>query len=487
MDRIQNDSIARKLTWMNMLVSGTALLLACVAFIGFDWVTFRVNSARNLSVQAQVIAANSAAAVLFNDPESAEKTLAVLKASPNIISAGVFAADGRPFATYQRRKTDQIPKLPTIPEGQSDVQAFAQGRAIVVEPIVIEGKNTGKVYIESDQQALYVRVRRYAGIASIVWVGSLLAALLVSSIFRRSVTEPIAGLAETARIVTRDKKYSVRAQPARKMSELTILIDAFNEMLAEIERRDGDLQEARDELERRVEERTAQLAAANKELEAFSYSVSHDLRAPLRSIDGFSQAVLEDYSDQLDATGKENLQRVRAAAVRMATLIDDLLKLSRVTRAELRKEPSDLTAMARAIAHTLEEEEPGRRVEFNIGEGLTVDGDSRLLRVVMENLLGNAWKYTSHHDHARIELGQGEKNGRSVFYVRDDGAGFDPRYADRLFGAFQRLHGVKDFPGTGIGLATVQRIIHRHGGEIWAEAEIEKGATFYFSVNEHSN
>jgi light-regulated signal transduction histidine kinase (bacteriophytochrome) len=232
-----------------------------------------------------------------------------------------------------------------------------------------------------------------------------------------------------------------------------------------------------------VEERTAQLAAANKELEAFSYSVSHDLRAPLRSIDGFSQAVLEDYGDRLDTTAKEHLHRVRAAAVRMAGLIDDLLKLSRVTRAELRKELTDLTAMAKSIAKTLEETEPARNVEFSIGEGLTVEADSRLLRVVMENLFGNAWKYTSRHDHARIELGQDHKNGQSVFYVRDDGAGFDPRYADRLFGAFQRLHGVKDFPGTGIGLATVQRIIRRHGGNIWAEADIEKGATFYFSIN----
>lgn len=481
---VQHDSIARKLTWMNMLVSGTALVLACVAFIAFDWATFRVNAVRNLSAQARVIAASSAAAVLFNDPESAEKTLNVLKNSPNIVSAGIFAADGRPFAAYQRSATDKTPKLPVMREGQNTAQSFTRNRAIVVEPIVTEGKLAGEVYMESDLQALYVRLRRYASIASIVWAGCLFAALLVSSIFRRSVAEPIAKLAETARIVARDKKYSVRASPARKMSELTILIEAFNEMLAEIERRNEDLQKARDELERRVDERTAQLAAANKELEAFSYSVSHDLRAPLRSIDGFSQAILEDYSDQLDATGKEHLQRVRAAAVRMATLIDDLLKLSRVTRAELKKEPSDLSAMAKSIAQTLEEEEPARRVEFSIGEGLTVDGDSRLLRVVMENLLGNAWKYTSHHDHARIELGQSEKDGRPVFYVRDDGAGFDPRYADRLFGAFQRLHGPKDFPGTGIGLATVQRIIRRHGGEVWAEAEIEKGATFYFSLNE---
>jgi len=466
-----------------MLVSATALILACVAFVAVDWATFRTNAAKNLSVQARMIAANSASAVLFNDPDSAQKTLNVLKGSTNIVTAGILGADGKPFAIYQRSKTDHLPQLPATADGKIDAQVFKAGRTVVVEPIVVEGKKVGGVFMESDLQALYVRLGRYAGIASVVLLGSLLAALAVSSIFRRSIAKPIAELAETARIVAREKKYSVRARSNGETGELAILVDAFNDMLAEIELRDDSLQKAQDELEQRVEERTAQLAAANKELEAFSYSVSHDLRAPLRSIDGFSQAVLEDYGDRLDTTAKEHLHRVRAAAVRMAGLIDDLLKLSRVTRAELRKEPTDLTAMAKSIAKTLEETEPARNVEFSIGEGLTVEADSRLLRVVMENLFGNAWKYTSRHDHARIELGQDHKNGQSVFYVRDDGAGFDPRYADRLFGAFQRLHGVKDFPGTGIGLATVQRIIRRHGGNIWAEADIEKGATFYFSIN----
>lgn len=479
---IHHYSFARKLTWINMLVSGTALLLACVAFIGYDWATFRLNAVGNLSVQAQVIAVNSASALIFNDPESAQNTLSVLGASPNIVSAGIYTLDGKAFATYSRPGAGQIPKLPAIPAGRRDLQSFENGHAFVVEPILSEGRSTGTVYIESDLQALYVRLGRYIGIAGIVLVGSLLAALLVSSIFGRSVAEPITRLAETARIVSREKKYSLRAQPVQETEELTILIEAFNEMLAQIEQRDEDLQKAQEELEKRVEERTAQLEAANRELEAFSYSVSHDLRAPLRSIDGFSQAVLEDYSDRLDAVGKEHLQRVRTAAVRMAGLIDDMLKLSRVTRVELRREPSDLSALARSIAKTLAEEDPARQVEFRIGEGLTVEGDSQLLRVVMENLLGNAWKYTSRHEHARIEVGQSKKNGQRVFYVRDDGAGFDPRYTDRLFGAFQRLHGTKEFPGTGVGLATVQRIIHRHGGKIWAEAEVEKGATFYFSI-----
>ena len=226
-----------------------------------------------------------------------------------------------------------------------------------------------------------------------------------------------------------------------------------------------------------------QLHAANTELESFSYSVSHDLRAPLRSIDGFSQALLEDYADKLDADGKGHLQRVRASTQRMGALIDDLLNLSRVTRGEMRSEPVDLTGMAQALAAELKKSAPDREVEFVIADGLSAQGDPRLLRIVIDNLLGNAWKYTSKHPRARIEFGFAQNNGHSAYFVRDDGAGFDMAYADKLFGAFQRLHRQAEFSGTGIGLATVQRIMHRHGGRVWAEGEVEKGATFYFTLS----
>ena len=215
-----------------------------------------------------------------------------------------------------------------------------------------------------------------------------------------------------------------------------------------------------------VLERTAQLATSNKELEAFSYSVSHDLRAPLRSIDGFSLALLEDCSDRLDSVGKEHLQRIRAATQRMSTLIDGLLNLARMARSEMRWGTVDLSSLSRSIAEELKVTEAERDVRFLIADGAVVKGDAELLRVAMENMLNNAWKYTSAHSTARIEFGWSQRDGKTVYFVRDDGAGFDPRYANRLFGAFQRLHATQEFSGTGIGLATVQRIIHRHGGEI---------------------
>jgi PAS domain S-box-containing protein len=220
--------------------------------------------------------------------------------------------------------------------------------------------------------------------------------------------------------------------------------------------------------------RTGQLEAANEELDAFSYSVSHDLRAPLRSIHGFSQALLEDCADGLDDRGKDHLHRIRAATQRMGLLIDDLLNLARVTRAEIHPGRLDISALARSIAAELQKTEPERRMEFRIEDGLETTADARLLRLVLENLLGNAWKFTSKHASARVAFGKTHANGASAYFVRDDGAGFDPAYADKLFGAFQRLHAVTDFPGTRVGLATVQRIIHRHGGRVWAESAVER-------------
>jgi P-type Cu+ transporter len=235
-------------------------------------------------------------------------------------------------------------------------------------------------------------------------------------------------------------------------------------------------------LEQRVQERTAQLEAANKELEAFSYSVSHDLRAPLRGIDGWSLVLLEDYAGKLDEQGRQSLNRVRAETQRMGQLIDDLLQLSRVTRSEMRPTTADLSALALTIATRLRESQPDRPVEFLIQDGLQATGDAGLLEAALTNLLHNAWKFTGKRPAARIEFGRMENEGASVFFVRDNGAGFNPAYAQKLFAPFQRMHRSSEFPGTGIGLATVQRIIRRHGGRIWAEAQVDQGATFFFTL-----
>jgi signal transduction histidine kinase len=268
----------------------------------------------------------------------------------------------------------------------------------------------------------------------------------------------------------------------RVRGSLGVLID-----LTERKRAEAEVLRLNEDLERRVKERTGQLEAINKELEAFSYSVSHDLRAPLRSIRGFSEVLLERYCKQLDPTGQEFLKRACQSSQQMETLIEDLLKLSRVSRSELQRQQVNLSHIAESIAAELKKSDPQRTVEFAIEPALQARGDERLLRVVLDNLLRNAWKFTSKQPRAIIEVGS--SNGPpQAFFVRDNGAGFDMTYSNRLFGVFQRLHTVSEFPGTGVGLATVQRIISRHGGRVWATGEVNHGATFYFTLppNEYS-
>ena len=235
--------------------------------------------------------------------------------------------------------------------------------------------------------------------------------------------------------------------------------------------------------ERALHRYASELETTNRELESFSYSVSHDLRAPLRHIDGFAQALIEDCSDQLDESGRHFLARIRSGAQRMGTLIDDLLSLSRVTRTPLKRTEVDLSSLARETAARLQADDPGRRVDWRLASGVTVGGDAQLLKIAFDNLLGNAWKFTSKRHEAVIEFSVSvSADGRRIYIVRDNGAGFEMAHAQKLFGAFQRLHGVADFPGTGIGLATVQRIVHRHGGRVWAESAVNQGAAFFFTL-----
>src|SRR5260370_21525687 len=324
---------------------------------------------------------------------------------------------------------------------------------------------------------------------------ALLAAYLMAGVLQGWVSEPILSLAQPATAVYTRQDYAVRA-PRFGKDELGALTDAFNQMLGRIEEQARAVRGYATELELRVAERThelqerneelrrnaAELQAANGGVDAFSYSGSHDLRAPLRSIDGFSQVLLEDYAAQLDEPGRDALQRVRAASQRMGRLIDDLLKLARVTRAEVRSEVVDLSSMARDIVSELQRSAPERQVDCAIAPGLTARGDPRLLRVVLDNLLRNSWKYTTKQPQPRIEFGATEGDGGRTFLVRDNGAGLDMKYIDKLFRVVQRPHSAEEFEGTGVGLATVRRIITRHGGPIWAEGAVDRGAALYLTL-----
>jgi signal transduction histidine kinase len=484
--------IQQKLTAMLVVISGLVLLLTSVAFAGYQYWSLRQRTLDALSVRGRIIAANSTASLAFSNDADARELLSALRVDPHMVAAVLYDKGGHVFAAYPAGVAgDAVPTAPG-PDGYR----FERGLLIGFQPVEEAGsQRLGTLYLASDLKAIYDTFRLSGVIGLAVLAVALLAAYLLSRVLQGTISQPILALAETAKAVSTRQDYSVRA-PKLGEDELGVLTDAFNQMLGRIQDQKDELQRYAADLERRVEERThelqerneslrlnaAELLAANTELDAFAYSVSHDLRAPLRSIDGFSQILLEDYTARLDEAGQESLHRVRAASQRMGTLIDDLLKLARVTRAEIRSEDVDLSGMAREIASELQRASPERQVEFAIAPELKARGDARLLRVALDNLLRNSWKYTAKQPAPRVEFASADANGGQAFMVRDNGAGFDMKYADKLFGVFQRLHSAADFEGTGIGLATVRRIINRHGGRIWAEGAVDRGATFYFTL-----
>jgi signal transduction histidine kinase len=314
-----------------------------------------------------------------------------------------------------------------------------------------------------------------------IFFGAGLLGLVLAVVLGWQLSRPLDRLVDVMRDFGAGRAVSVPAT-AGASREIQELRHAFNQMIADRMRLEAALRKSQDELEERVQARTAELKAANSELESFAYSVSHDLRGPLRGIDGFSLALIEEYGDRLDDTGKNYLNRVRSGAQRMSTLIDDLLKLSRLTRIPLARRAVDLSALGREISAHLRESDPTRSAIVTVADDLTAWGDAGLLKVALENLLGNAWKYASKQPQARIEFASVTQDGERVFFVRDNGVGFDMAHAGKLFGPFQRLHHRDQFDGSGIGLATVKRIIERHHGRIWAESAPARGATFYFTL-----
>jgi signal transduction histidine kinase/DNA-binding response OmpR family regulator len=499
-------SISKKMTWTNMLVSGVALLLACTAFIGYDLVSFRRATVYNLSIQAQIAGSNAVSALLFDDQNSAQKTLSALRASPSIISAGILALDSRPFATYSRDKGGKIPLLPTLPEGQLETYRFGGGAVLLVRSIIFEGKPTGIIFIQSGMEVLNARLRLYVEISAIVLAVSLLVALLISPIVQREIARPIVQLAEVAQLVSRDKNYSVRAEPSNTRDEISVLVDAFNGMLTQIQEREGALRKAHDELELRVQERTAELETAKSELEVYSHSIlrakeeveraskfkdqflstmSHELRTPLNAVLGFSDLLADERYGSLNDRQKRYVNNIHTGGQHLLKLISDILDLSKIEagRMDLAIQEVPMESAFADVLSTLKPlaDKKSQVMAQNCESHLIVRADSTRLKQMLMNLAGNAIKFTP--EGGRVELTAHEANGQVRVEVRDTGPGIPSEEQNHIFQAFYRLRqSGTAIEGTGLGLAITQRLAELHGGMLGLDSQPGQGSCFHFSL-----
>ena len=486
-------SLRLKLIGVMLVTTLAALVVALLAIVAYDLRAYHRNWIADVTTQAKLLGNASAPAIAFDDAKVAEENLSLLRLRPQVQAAAIYNARGGLFASYTRPGLK--PDFPKLPESEG---THIDGRRLVLFQRIANDKEIlGTVYLRTDYEMLR-RIGDYSVIGVLVALAAMLVALLMSAHLQRIVTQPVLAIADIAREVVEQKDYSRRAE---KMSddEVGVLVGAFNDMLAEIERRthalevsneelarevaersksDAEVRRLNAELEDRVRERTAQLEAVNRELEAFSFSISHDLRAPLRHIDGYAHMLQEDAGTKLDGDMRRYVDTISESARRMGMLIDDLLAFSRLSRNQVQCTTVDMNAL---VERALLDADSAKisQGQLTIGPLPPAYADPRLLLQVWVNLLSNALKYSATRGaDARIDV-SGETDGEVNRYrVRDNGVGFDMRYADKLFGVFQRLHARDEFEGTGVGLAIVHRIVTRHGGRVWADAALNQGATF---------
>lgn len=592
--------IKQKLSTLIMLTCVLVLLLACGAFVGYEYFLSRRALKETVQTLTAIAGENSTAAIAFGDKSDAQRTLKVLQADPRIIGAALYDAKGQLFAAFGEG---------VMPDSPPPLRfKFIDGELLYAQTVEEGGQPLGTVFVRASTAQIYVALRTYLSITLTILLVSFVVAWVVATAVRRRIARPILELAETTQKVSHETNYAARATKHGN-DELGQLTDSFNRMMARIQKSDTDLRRSQErlrlaleagrigtwdwdvlenhvywdpyvyplfgvqpgelqatlegllervhvedrdtvrstvgalltgtvdvsfsfrvlwpdgtirhltarggfspgesgvkrvtgvliditqakraeeevrrlneELEQRVVKRTEELAHANKELEAFTYSVSHDLRAPLRHINGFAQMLEQDYSPAIPAEAQRLLARIRVGARNMGQLVDDLLRLARVGRQELIHQPWPLSDMVEQVIRDLRTETEPRQIEWKVGDLPTVACDAGLIRQVFTNLVANAVKYSRNRPRAVIEIGSRIQGGDWLIYVRDNGVGFDMKYVEKLFGVFQRLHRVEDFEGTGVGLAIVQRIIHKHGGRVWAEGSPDQGACFSFTL-----
>lgn len=478
--RYQQLPVAAKLRLTITAACVTVILATALTLMIAETLIVRQRMIASLSGRAGVISLNASAAVMFGSRPDAEQILRAAVQEPGMDAVAIFDLSGHEFARFALDGAEAI----APPRQATTYHVFTRRNLTWWAPMqTADGRPVGTIALRMSMSVVYARLEVFGFVTLGVVVCAVGLALVLSYLLQRVLSRPIDALADVARRITQSHDFSVRAEPMGT-DELAELAQAFNVMLAAVEERQRAVGRHARELELRVEERTAELKQAYRELEAFSYSVSHDLRSPLRTITGFSEMILEDKESRFSPDGIQHLQRIIGASARMNRLIDGLLDFSRVSKRELQFEPIDLAAMAREVMSELAAEATGRKVEFSVDPLSPCVGDPTLVRQVLVNLLSNALKYTRERTVATIAVSEKSPNGTAehTYVVRDNGAGFEMRHATRLFQVFERMHDQRRFEGTGIGLATTKRIIERHGGRIWAEAEPEKGAAFYFTL-----
>lgn len=483
MVRFRDISIRNKLIAIQIITSFGALIICCSIFVFNSISTFKSSTQRKLFSIVRIIAANAVSPMQFMDEDAATNILSKLSNEPDIREATLLDKNGKVFASYARSPGLRPNRtlLEGTPTNNKYLYQYTGVSLVVNYKIYNQHEFVGTLIIESELVYLKKIIRDSLIAAAAVLVASLAFALIISVLLQRTIANRLLTLVVKTNEVASTNDYSIRVDDTAK-DEIGTLSKEFNGLLEKIEKITKSLNEANLDLEKRVQQRTAELESANKELESFSYTVSHDLKAPLRAINGFTDILIKKYAANIDDKGKEIANTIVANAKKMGQLIEDLLQFSRIGRKEMEVEQFSMDEIVDQVIKDVQSYYEGRNVEIKKMPLPAAKGDKALLVQVWTNLISNAFKYTKHKEKAEITIGAETKQDEIIYSIRDNGAGFDMKYADKLFKVFQRLHGSEEFEGTGVGLAIVARIVARHGGKVWAEAKVDEGATFYFSL-----
>ena len=481
---IKNISIRTKIIGIVLFVSITVISVGFIYIATRDIKNSRKEIQERLLLDATLIGDYCIVPLTFNDQKQATETLSRLKFIESVEAGYLFDENGKLFATYP--DSLDTTNIPTEINGQMSI--YEDGYFHISEPVKFQGKLLGTVHVCANSAGLQTQKHKLIIVMILLVFALIILSYILASRIQRLISEPILKLAELTETISQNQDFSVHLEVPGN-DEVGILYQQFNNLLAKLQRRQVQRDKAEEEirqlnvsLEKKVEERTALLEAANKEMEAFSYSVSHDLRAPLRHINGYVELLVKRNGEQLNEKGRHYLNSISEASTQMGALIDNLLQFSRTGRMEMKLAKIEMNKLVEEALTILKQDISNRNIEWKIASLPVVFADHAMIRQVWLNLIGNAIKYSSQRETAIIEIGTTMEAEEYIFFISDNGAGFSMEYVHKLFGVFQRLHANDEFEGIGIGLANVRQIIKKHDGRTWAEGEIDKGATFYFSL-----